>query len=97
MGNTVLSSANAPLLAQNILDSRAVDVLECSIFLPKLQNDPLETTKSGKKIGGFKSSAAVGKRIKEPQMAFSNYTGAGRCTVLDFFIKKYFQFYDAVP
>ena len=51
VGNTVLSSANAPLLAQNILDSRAVDVLECSIFLPKLQNDPLETTKSGKKVG----------------------------------------------
>ena len=77
---SVLSSANAPLLAQNILDSRAVDVLECSIFLPKLQNDPLETTKSGGKTGGIQVGRAVGKRIKEPQMAFS--APAGKYTLL---------------
>ena len=60
----VLSSANAPLLAQNILDSRAVDVLECSIFLPKLQNDPLETTKSGEKKWGIQ---VVGSGRKKDQ------------------------------
>ena len=82
-GSYLLPMHNHPLVvAQNILDSSALDVLECSIFLPKPSH---ETTLSrplsrGEKVGGIQVGRAVGKRIKEPQMAFS--APAGKCTLL---------------
>lgn len=82
-GSYLLPMHNHPLVvAQNILDSSALDILECSIFLPKPSH---ETTLSrpltrGEKVGGIQVGRAVGKRIKEPQMAFS--APAGKCTLL---------------
>ena len=69
----LLPMHNHPLVvAQNILDSSALDVLECSIFLPKPSH---ETTLSrplsrGEKVGGFKSAERSEKGSKNRKWPF---------------------------
>ena len=72
-GRYLLPMHNHPLVvAQKILDSSALDVLECSIFFPKPSH---ETTLSrplsrGEKVGGFKSAERSEKGSKNRKWPF---------------------------